>query len=461
MELDALLLSRIQFAFTIGYHIIFPSLSIGLAFFLAILEGLELNAKSPERKQTYRRAYDFWLRFFALSFGMGVVSGVVLSYEIGTNWGRFSEIAGPVVGPLMSFEVLSAFFLEAGFLGIMLLGRNRVGPKVHYFSTCMVSLGTMISAFWILSANSFMHTPAGFDIVDGIVMPVDWWAIVFNPSFPYRYFHMVVAALLSTSFVIAAVGAWYVIHNRQVDFGKDLMKTGLLAAAVLAPTQVVIGDLHGLNTLEHQPIKVAAMEGHWETGGEVPLLLFAWPDEEAEENYFEIGIPKLASLILTHDPSGELQGLTSVPAEDRPPVAPVFFSFRLMVGLGMLMLGLAWLGMFKWWRGTLGNNDWFATAIRFCSPIGFFAILAGWVVTEVGRQPWTVTGLLRTSGASSLVPGQDVAFTLLAFVVVYSVLFVAFVLFFRHLLRKGPGSLTTESLPHQGNARPAFLAGRD
>lgn len=456
MDEAALLLSRIQFAFTIGYHIIFPTLSMGLAMFLAVLEALELKTGDVR----YRRAGLFWSRIFALSFGMGVVSGVVLSYEIGTNWGRFSEIAGPVVGPLMSYEVMSAFFLEAGFLGIMLLGRHRVGKRLHFFATCMVAIGTLMSAFWILSANSFMQTPAGYAIEDsGRVIVSSWLEVIFNPSFPYRFVHMVTATYLTTSFVVIAVGAWYVLQQRDKDFGRDMLRWGLMAAAVLAPAQVFIGDLHGLNTLEHQPMKVAAMEGHWHTGTGVPLILFAIPDQEAEKNHFEIKVPKVTSLILTHDPDGEVKGLTEVPPEDRPPVAVVFWSFRLMVGCGMLMLLLAWWGLWRTRGDRLLSDRLTLRAMVWTGPIGFIAVLAGWVTTEVGRQPWVVQGLLRTRDGVSLVSAAEVATSLTLFIVAYSVLFVAFAIFFRHLVRKGPsvGEDVPETLPQQGEARPAFM----
>ncbi len=455
MDEVALLLSRVQFAFTIGYHIIFPTFSMGLAVFLMVLEALEL--KTGEAR--YRDAGIFWSRIFALSFGMGVVSGVVLSYEIGTNWGRFSEIAGPVVGPLMSYEVMSAFFLEAGFLGIMLLGRHRVGPKAHFFATCMVALGTLMSAFWILSANSFMQTPAGYEIADdGRMIVASWIEVIFNPSFPYRFAHMVTATYLTTSFMVMAVGAWYLLQDSKSQFGRDFLKWGLIAAAVLAPTQIFIGDQHGLNTLEHQPIKVAAMEGHWHTGGNVPLLLFAWPDQEAEKNHFEVAVPNLTSLILTHDLAGEVKGLTEVPPNDRPPVAVVFWSFRLMVGCGMLMLALSWFGVFRLLRKRLYDEKWLLRVMVLTGPIGFFAVIAGWVVTEVGRQPWVVHGLLRTEHASSLVSGEQVAFTLALFVITYTVLFIAFGIFFRHLVRQGQVISVEGTLPQQGEARPAFMA---
>jgi cytochrome bd ubiquinol oxidase subunit I len=443
MEPLALLLSRLQFAFTIAYHIIFPTLSMGLAVFLMVLRALELKTGQAR----WREAGIFWSRIFALSFGMGVVSGVVLSYEIGTNWGRFSELAGPVVGPLMSYEVLSAFFLEAGFLGIVLFGRNRVGPRLHFFATCMVALGTLMSAFWILSANSFMHTPAGYHIANGVLQVQSWTQVVFNPSFPYRFAHMVSATYLTTSFVVIAVGAWHVLRKQHAEFGALMLKFGLGAAAVLAPLQVLLGDLHGLNTLEHQPMKVAAMEGHWETAGEVPLLLFAWPDQAQAMNHFELKVPKLGSVILTHDPQGVVRGLNEVPPQDRPPVAIVFWSFRIMVGCGLVMLALTAWGLLRWWRGRLAKDGIYLRLLLLSGPLGFIAVLAGWVTTEVGRQPWVVHGVLRTEHAASIVPTASVAASLTGFILVYGVLFYAFARFFAHLVRKGPQSSAAEPAP--------------
>lgn len=437
MDDASLLLSRIQFAFTIGYHIIFPTLSMGLAWFLLIMRSLEYRTGKPQ----YRQAFDFWQKIFALTFGMGVVSGVVLSYQIGTNWGRFSEIAGPVVGPLMSFEVLSAFFLEAGFLGIMLLGRQRTGPTLHLFATAMVAAGTFLSAFWVISANSFMHTPAGYIVDNGIVLPSSWPEAVFNPSFPYRLAHMLIASLLTTAFVVASAGAIYLIKGEHKEFARSTLRWGIAAACVLSPLQIAVGDAHGLNTLEHQPAKVAAMEGHWHTSGHVPLLLFALPDQEAAENHFEIAVPNLASLILTHSIDGELQGLTDWPAEDRPPVATVFFSFRAMVGIGMLMLLLSWLSLFKLLRGTLFESTKLLWALRLMWPTGFIAVICGWVTTEVGRQPWVVHGLLRTRDASSLVPSSNVAFTLTLFIIVYCLFLGIYFYFIRKVIKNGPASI--------------------
>ncbi|MGH8528646.1 MAG: cytochrome ubiquinol oxidase subunit I [Nevskiales bacterium] len=432
--MDALLLSRIQFAFTIAYHIIFPTLSMGLAMFLVFMEAMELKTG----RARWREGGIFWTRIFALSFAMGVVSGVVLSYEIGTNWGRFAEIAGPVVGPLMSYEVMSAFFLEAGFLGIVLFGRNRVAPGLHFFATCMVALGTLMSAFWILAANSWMQTPAGYRIEQGVIHVTSWAEAIFNPSFPYRLAHMVAASYLTTSFVVAAVGAWYLLKQQHVELGKGALRLGLTAAAILAPTQALLGDLHGLNTLEHQPMKVAAIEGHWHTGRGVPLLLFALPDQAAELNHFEVSVPRLGSLILTHEWNGEVPGLKEVPAQDRPMVAIVFWSFRVMVGCGLVMILLAWAGVALWWRGKLDDSQWYLRLLCLSGPLGFLAVLAGWVTTECGRQPWTVYGLLRTADSVSPVAAVDVATSLTLFVIVYSVLFYAFLRFFAFLVRRGP-----------------------
>ncbi len=454
MELSAVFLSRLQFAFTVSFHIIFPTLTIGLAIYLAFLEGMWLKTG----RALYKQLCLFWGRIFALSFGMGVVSGIVLSYEFGTNFSRFSEAAGNVLGPLLTYEVMTAFFMEAGFLGVMLFGWNRVGPRLHYFATLMVALGTTVSAFWILSANSWMHTPAGTELRDGVFYVRDWFEVVFNPSFPYRLAHMLLASLITTTFFVAGICAWYVLKAREQEFAGRALKLALLTAALLTPLQVLVGDLHGLNAYEYQPMKVAAMEGRWETMAGAPLLLFALPDQEAEKNRFEIGIPKGASLILEHDPNGVIKGLKSVPPEDRPPMAPVFFSFRVMVGLGMLMLCLAWLGVWYTWRGSLLTRRWYLRVLLWMAPAGLVATLAGWYVAEIGRQPWLVNGLLRTvDGVSPLAPWQ-VLTTLLAFVLVYSVLFGAYLYYLLRIIRKGPqikdepGSITPAK-----HAQPAFM----
>lgn len=434
--MDALVLSRLQFALTLSYHILFPTLTIGLAWFLVILEGLWLKT-GEERYKTYAK---FWAKIFALAFGMGVVSGIVLSYEFGTNFSRFSAFAGDIIGPLMGYEVMSAFFLEAGFLGILLFGWNRVGPRLHFFATLMVAAGTLASAFWILAANSWMQTPTGHLIENGRAVVGDWWAIVFNPSFPYRLSHMLTASFLTGAFFVLGVGAWHARKGRDMAFACTHLKLGLAMAIVLAPLQILIGDLHGLIVREHQPVKVAAMEGLWETTRGAPMLLFAIPDAKAEENRFEVKIPRLASLILTHDAHGEVQGLKSVPASDRPPIGIVFWSFRVMVGLGMLMLLTAGLGTWLYWRGRLEKSPRYLRLATWMTPAGFVATLAGWYVAEVGRQPWVVYGLQRTADAVSPIPAGQVLHTLSLFVAVYSLLFAVFTFYLVRLIRRGPAN---------------------
>lgn len=443
MDLDPILLSRIQFAFTIGFHILFPSLTIGLASYLVVLEALWLRT----RRQLYRELYGFWVKIFAVSFGMGVVSGIVMSYQFGTNWSRFSDLTGNIMGPLLSYEVLTAFFLEASFLGIMLFGWKRVGPGLHFTATCMVALGTLISSFWILSANSWMQTPAGFEIRDGIFYPLDWWAIIFNPSFPYRLVHMVLAAYLTTAFVVAGVAAWYLWRGRQLAHAKVMFAMALGFAAVVTPLQIFAGDLHGLNVRDHQPAKLAAMEGIWETERGAPLLLFALPDEAAEANRLEVGIPKLSSLIVTHEWDGEITGLKAFAPEDRPPVAIVFWSFRLMVAIGFAMLAVAFAGLWLRWRGRLYESRWLQLACMALTPSGFIAVLAGWVTAEVGRQPYVVYGLLRTAEAASPVSGAAVATSLALFVVAYAVIFGAGTYYLLRLVGQGPGSAPAAPTP--------------
>ena len=436
--LDAAILSRIQFAFTISYHIIFPSLTIGLAVYLAAMEGLWLKTG----KQVYLQQAKFWQKPFAVTFGMGVVSGVVLSYEFGTNFSKFSEIVGPVLSPLLSYEVLTAFFLEAGFLGIMLFGWKRVSPKVHFAATLTVAVGTLVSAFWILAANSWMHTPAGYTIVDGQFQPADWWAIIFNPSFPYRYTHMVIASFLSASLLVAGVHAYYLLRGKHQEFSRIGFSFAMWALLLLAPTQILVGDFHGLNVLEHQPMKVAAMEGIWETHSGVGLRVFAIPDQKAATNRYEVVVPNVASLILTHHAEGEIKGLNEVDAADRPPVAVVFFGFRIMVGLGVLMLLLAAFGAYNRWRGQLYANRVLLRFSTLMIPAGVIATLAGWYVVEVGRQPWLVQGLVRTMDVVSPLPAAQVATSLALFVFVYSLLFGIYIYFIRKLILKGPGQLS-------------------
>ncbi|HEY8520555.1 MAG TPA: cytochrome ubiquinol oxidase subunit I [Gammaproteobacteria bacterium] len=432
--LDPLLAARVQFAFTVSFHILFPAFTIGLASWLVMLEFLWLRTGKP----AYRSLYDFWLRIFAVSFGLGVVSGIVMSFQFGTNWSRFSEAAGNVVGPLLGYEVLTAFFLEATFLGVMLFGARRVRPGVHFFATCMVALGTLLSAFWILSANSWMHTPAGARYEDGVYYPESWLAIVFNPSFPYRFAHMTIACYLTTCFVVAGVAAWYLRHGRFVQRSSLMLQLAVVFASIVVPLQMVLGDLHGLNTQEHQPAKIAAIEALWETREGAPLVLFAVPDEEAQRNRFEIAVPKLASVILQHDPDGRVLGLDAFPPDERPNVAWPFYCFRTMVGIGILMLVLAWSGAVQLARGRLERSPRLLRAFTWMAPSGFVALLAGWFTTEIGRQPFVVHGSLRTADAVSALPGASVASTVALYVVVYGLVFGAGIYFLSRLVRAGP-----------------------
>jgi cytochrome d ubiquinol oxidase subunit I len=434
MDMDAIFLARIQFAFTITFHIIFPSFSIGLAAFIATLL-VRWRMTGEERFRTLAR---FWTKIFAVSFAMGVVSGIVLSYQIGTNWARFSTVAGNVIGPLLGYEVLTAFFLEATFLGIMLFGWQRVPPNLHVLSAILVALGTSISAFWILSANSWMQTPAGYEMKDGIAYPVDWFKIVFNPSFPYRFSHMFTAAYLTTSLVVLSVGARYLVANRFIEESKTMIRMGLGMVAILAPLQLFIGDAHGLNTAEHQPVKIAAMEAHWDGSKPGELLLFAWPDAKAEMNHLEIGIPHLASLIITHRMNGLFKGLKDFKPEDRPPLLPVFFAFRVMVGIGLLMIAIGFVGAFLWWRRKLFDSTWYLRPLTYAWPLGFIAIIAGWWVTETGRQPYLVYGVLRTLDGVSPVAFGAVLTTLILFVLIYTSVFSMGILYINRLIEKGP-----------------------
>lgn len=436
--MDALLLSRIQFGFLISFHILFPAFTIGLASWLMFLEWRWLRT----REGVWWDLYKFWSKVFAISFGMGVVSGIVMSFQFGTNWSVLSERAGNVLGPLLSYEVLTAFFLEAGFLGVMLFGAQKVRPAVHFFCTVMVAAGTLISTFWIIAAISWMHTPQGHVLEGGVFSPGDWWQIVFNPSFPYRLTHMVLAAFITTCFVIGGTAAWYLRRGVHHAMALRMLKLSVAFGAIAVPAQVLVGDLHGLNTLQHQPIKVAAMEAHWragEPGAGVPLVLFAVPDAAGERNRVEIAIPRLGSLILTHSLDGEITPLTAVPPEDRPPVLPVFYAFRVMVGIGLLMLAVVLASAWAWWRGRLEQSVWMLRGWQLLSGSGFVALLAGWWVTEIGRQPWVIHGLLRTRDAVS--PGlqaSTVATSLTAYATVYAIIFGAGMWYLWRLLKKGP-----------------------
>ncbi|MGD2097684.1 MAG: cytochrome ubiquinol oxidase subunit I [Desulfobacterales bacterium] len=452
-NLDPTLLARIQFAFTIAFHILFPAFTIGLASWLAVLEWRWLKTGN----QIYADVYRMWVKIFAVTFGMGVVSGVVMAFQFGTNWSRFADAGGNVLGPLLGYEVLTAFFLEASFLGVMLFGWNRVSPKMHFASTVIVAAGTMISAFWILSANSWMQTPQGFRAgQDGLLYPASWLEIIFNPSFPFRFVHMITAAYLTTAFTVAGIGAYYLWRQRHVQHARVMFGMAMIMAIFVAPMQLVFGDLHGLNTLEHQPAKVAAMEGLWDTQRGAPLVLFGWPDQQAETTQYAIEIPKLSSFILTHDLDGEVKGLKEWPAEDRPPAALVFWTFRLMVGLGMLMIATGVVAIVLYIRKRLFDTRWFQYWCMALTPAGFVAVLAGWFVTEVGRQPWIVQGLLRTSDATSPVMGTSIAISLTAFVVVYVIVFGAGSFYILKLIGKGPES-EPEAFGDHGVKKPPIV----
>lgn len=431
-------LARIQFAFTVSFHIIFPAFSIGLASYLAVLNGLWLRT----RDETYLNLFNYWKKIFAVAFGMGVVSGIVMSYQFGTNWSVFSDKAGPVVGPLMAYEVLSAFFLEAGFLGIMLFGREKVGEKLHMFATAMVALGTLGSAFWILAVNSWMQTPQGYAIAaNGQFVPEDWLAIIFNPSFPYRLVHMVLAAYLTVAFVVAAVSALHLLRDRTDKESRRAFSMAMWMAVLVTPVQIFVGDEHGINTLQYQPVKVAAMEGYFDRQGDnQPLALFGIPNAETGRLDYAVEVPYLGSLILTRSLNGQIQGLNEFPREEWPPLVIVFFSFRIMVAIGFAMLGLGLWGAWARWKGRLYDQPWLHRAAVVMGPAGFIAVLAGWITTEVGRQPYTVYGLLRTADSLAPVEAPAVATSLIAFIVVYFFVFGAGTFYILRMMNKRPAT---------------------
>lgn len=447
---EVVLLSRIQFGFVMSFHIIFPAFTIGLASWLAFLAGAYLRTK----RTLWRELYLFWMKIFAVSFALGVVSGIVMSFQFGTNWAELSARAGNVLGPLLSYEVLTAFFLEATFLGVMLFGWRRISPQMHFLATCMVALGTLVSTFWIISANSWMQTPAGYEIRDGVFHAANWWQVIFNPSFPIRLTHMVLAAFITTCFVIGGVSAIYLLQDRHREGAMLMLKLATAFAAITVPLQIFVGDLHGLIVHEHQPVKLAAMEGHWETRRGAPLLLFAVPDEANETNRYAVGIPKLGSLIVTHDLDGEIRGLKEVPPEERPPVAPVFYGFRVMVGIGILMLITAFWSLLRWRGDRLAKSRALLRTWACMSPAGFIAVLAGWYTTEIGRQPYVIYGLMRTSEAATAIDAASVKASLIAFATVYLFVFVAGSYYLLKLLRKGPQPVADE-LRHPEDKRPA------
>ncbi len=434
LGLDATILARIQFAFTISFHIIFPAFTIGLASYIATLEGIWFF-REDER---FHRLARYWTKIFAVSFAMGVVSGLPMSYQFGTNWSQFSIVAGNVIGPLLGYEVLMAFFLESSFLGIMLFGWNRVPHWLHFFASLMVAFGTLLSAFWILSANSWMQYPAGHEMRDGIAYPVDWLQVIFSPTFPLRFAHMVIAAYLSTSIVVLAVGARYWLANKFHDEARIMVRMGLGAALVLAPLQLLIGDSHGRVTAQYQPAKIAAIEAHWDGKKPGELVLFGIPDAEKHRNDNEIAIPHAGSLIITHDWNGLFKGLDDFAPADRPPVLPPFTAFRIMAGIGLLLILLAFFGGLQWLRGRLFESGLFLRAASLAWPLGFIAIVAGWVTTEVGRQPWVATGIIRTANAASPVAAGAVGASLILFILVYLVVYSAGFYYMNILIRLGP-----------------------
>jgi cytochrome d ubiquinol oxidase subunit I len=435
--MDPLLLSRLQFAFTIGYHILWPAFTIGMAWFIVALSVLGLTTKRP----VYAQLVAFWTKVFAMAFGMGVVTGVVISYELGLNWSGYARATADVTGPLFVLEVLTAFFLEAGFIGIMLYGADRVGSKLHFAACLIVACGTVISAFWIVAANSWMQTPTAFAALpDGRFVATDFWGVVFNPSMPYRFAHMVLASFVTGGFVVAGVSAFWLLRRRSEDraAARASFSLSMWLVAILVPLQMIVGDQHGLNTRQHQPMKIAAMEGRWETGRRVPMTLIAWPDAKAEKNRFALEIPVLGSLILTHSLNGEVQGLKSVPRTERPPVVPVFFAFRIMVGCGLLLLAIAMTGLVLRWRRRLYQTRWFHLACMAAIPLGFVATLAGWTVTEVGRQPYVIYGQLRTADAVSPIAGGAVAGSMALALVLYNLLLLGFFWYAGRLVWRGP-----------------------
>ena len=457
MDFDPVLLSRLQFTWVIAWHILLPAFTVGCASFIAVLEGLNLASG----REIYLRLSMFWTKIFSVAFGMGVVTGIIMPFQFGTNWSNFADTVANVLSPLFAYEGLTAFFLEAAFLGVLLFGRKLVPPWAHFAAALMVALGTLFSSFWILSANSWMQTPAGYEIVDGHFFPKDWLEVIFNPSFPYRLAHTVVGFYVTTGFVVLGVGAYLIRRERFAEEGRTLLSMTLWLLTVLVPLQMFIGDLHGLNTRDHQPAKLAAIEAHWDTDRRVPLTLFAIPDEAGESNRMAITIPWLGSLILTHELDGEVKGLKDFPADQRPPVAIPFFAFRAMVGCTLLMLGVVVVGGWLRWRGGLFEMPTFLKICQLAMPLGFVAVIAGWVTTEVGRQPWTVYGLLRTAqSVSPSLTSFDVAVSLAGYVLVYLLIYPTGLLLMLRMVRNGPVGGAEEGLQIEaGRPQAPVLAG--
>ena len=455
MALDPLFLSRLQWAWVISWHILLPAFTVGLASYIAVLEGLAFFTG----KAAWARVSAFWTRIFAVSFGMGVVSGIVMPFQMGTNWSRVSDTTANVLAPLLAYEGVTAFFLEASFLGVLLFGRKLVPAWVHFFAGLMVAAGTLFSTFWILSVNSWMQTPQGFHVADGRFFPDDWVKIIFNPSFPYRYAHSVTAFYITTAFVVLGVGAWLLRRGRSKDEAGTMMAMALNLLIVLVPLQMVIGDLHGANTLQHQPAKFAAIEGRYDDVSPLPLTLFGIPDDKTGEMNHAVEIPALGSLLLTHSRDGTIKGLNSFPADQRPPVGPTFYGFRVMVGIAIIMLFMVVAGQVLLRRRRLASSAWFLRLCQWTAPLGFVAVIAGWTTTEVGRQPWTVYGLMRT--AHSVTPsltGRDVAISLALYVAVYLVMFPTGFAFMAGLVRRGVTGVETDPAPIEaGRPMPPYV----
>ena len=448
--MDTLMLSRLQFAANISFHILFPTINIALCWFLVYFRLRHGAAKDVEDARHWEEAYYLWTKVFALSFALGVVSGITMSFQFGTNWPGYMERVGNIAGPLLGYEVLTAFFLEATFLGIMLFGRARVSGRVHMVATLMVAAGTTLSAFWILSLNSWMQTPTGFKVIDGVYHAQDWLQIVFNPSFPYRLVHKLLASTLTAAFLIAGLSAWQLLRGTANGGTHRALRTGVMAAAIAIPLQILAGDLHGLNTLQHQPAKIAAIEGIWHTEKSAPLTLFGWPNEKEGRTDYAVQVPNLASLILAHDMDAELKGLNEFP-DAHPPVAPVFFSFRVMVGVGMLMLLVSWLGA-GWFLSRRAFPRWLLFAFAGMTFSGWAATLAGWLVTEIGRQPYLVYGVITTAEAASSVPASNIAITFVGYAIVYTLLLISYLVVLTQLARGAAGD--AKVAPPSGELQP-------
>lgn len=446
MEFDAVLLSRVQFAFTIAFHVIFPTFTIGLASYLAVLEGLWLGTK----REAYKQLYLFWIKIFAIVFGLGIATKVVVLYQFGTNWSRFSELTGNVLAPLLGYEMLTIFCIQAPFLAIMLLGWQRVGKGFHFFATCMVALGALAAAFWMVSANSWMHSPAGYELIDGTFYVTRWWDVVFNPTFSLRLFHMLNASYLTTTFVVVGVAAVHIIRKTAIENAIMVLRTGLVLAAILAPIQLFSGHQLGVQVQQYQPAKFAAIAGLWETPEVTPLILFALPDQNGEKNRAELSIPALGNLFTTGDKAHKVEGLKTWAKEDQPPAAIVFWSFRIMVGIGILMALIGFYGAITAWRGKISDKRWFQRLLVAFMPAGFIAVIAGWTTAEVGRQPFLVYGLLRTEASLSPIIAEQVVTSLLAFIVTYAVIFAASILYMGQIVLKGPGPDASPSTTETG-----------